>query len=421
MEGDIFCYIHEGGKVVKSADGFVHYKGGWTESIIVSGNITHAKLVPKVCGELNIDPNSIKLEFTLKFDPSCLLPLHDEASVLKMFRFNDMFCRVYVSPCTKFGEGLNAQTRWFENAIMGSGQTFPNVVEFHDVVYLMSMACRFRCSFNRNSPKHMTVVCTVDQCPWKVTTRAIGDSKIVQVHTFHNVHNHSLEDVSSSQPLIRSNRASLMIDDVISCTPNYLSSQICKDFIRQHGMQLTYLQAWQMKEKEKERIYGQPKCYYKLFPWMCDKMVTTHPGTVVELRHSSDGNFEQLIVAHAVSIQGFAMGCRPIIAIESSHMSGPYGGTLFSATAYDANDYMFPLAFNIMSSENYEDWCWFLQNLKKFVGEKEVIIISDRDLALLCSVPKVFGLENHAYCYRHLKDNFSSFLSKQKIKGNKGK
>ena len=112
MEGDIFCYIHEGGKVVKSADGFVHYKGGWTESIIVSGNITHAKLVPKVCGELNIDPNSIKLEFTVKFDPSCLLPLHDEASVLKMFRFNDMFCRVYVSPCTKVGEGLNAQTRY---------------------------------------------------------------------------------------------------------------------------------------------------------------------------------------------------------------------------------------------------------------------------------------------------------------------
>ena len=316
---------------------------------------------------------------------------------------------------------VQLESRWFENAIMGSVQTFPNVVEFHDVVYLMSMACRFRCSFNRNSPKHMTVVCTVDQCPWKVTTSAIGDSKIVQVHTFHNVHNHSLEDVSSSQPLIRSNRASLVIDDVISCTPNYLSSQICKDFIRQHGMQLTYLQAWQMKEKEKERIYGQPKCYYKLFPWMCDKMVTTHPGTVVELRHSSDGNFEQLIVAHAVSIQGFAMGCRPIIAIESSHMSGPYGGTLFSATAYDANDYMFPLAFNIMSSENYEDWCWFLQNLKKFVGEKEVIIISDRDLALLCSVPKVFGLENHAYYYRHLKDNFSSFLSKQKIKGNKDK
>ena len=49
------------------------------------------------------------------------------------------------------------------------------------------------------------------------------------------------------------------------------------------------------------------------------------------------------------------MGCRPIIAIDSSHMSGPYGGALFFATTYDANDSMFPLAFGVMSATNYED------------------------------------------------------------------
>ena len=102
-------------------------------------------------------------------------------------------------------------------------------------------------------------------------------------------------------------------------------------------------------------------------------------------------------------------------------MSGPYRGALFSATAYDANDSMFPLAFGVMSSENYEDGSWFLQNLKKVVAEKEVVIISDRHPALLRSVPEVFGLENHAYFYRHLKENFSTFVSKQITKGNKGK
>ena len=112
MEEDIFCHIHEGGEVVKSVDGSVQYKGGRTESIVVSGNITHVELVSKVCGELNIDPNLIKLEFTVKFDPSCLLPLHDETTVVKMFRFNDMFCRVYVSPHIEVGEGLIAQTRY---------------------------------------------------------------------------------------------------------------------------------------------------------------------------------------------------------------------------------------------------------------------------------------------------------------------
>ena len=50
------------------------------------------------------------------------------------------------------------------------------------------------------------------------------------------------------------------------------------------------------------------------------------------------------------------MGCRPIIAIDSAHMSGPYDSALFSTTAYNANDSMFPLAFEVMSLKNYEDW-----------------------------------------------------------------
>ena len=126
--------------------------------------------------------------------------------------------------------------------------------------------------------------------------------------------------------------------------------------MRQHGIQLTYLQAWKMKEKAKEHIYRLPKNYYKLLSWMCERMVATNPGSIVELSYSDDGHFEQLFVAHSIFIQGFLMGCRPIIAIDLAHMSGPYGGALFLATAYDANDSMFPLAFGVLSSKNYEDW-----------------------------------------------------------------
>ena len=68
-------------------------------------------------------------------------------------------------------------------------------------------------------------------------------------------------------------------------------------------------------------------------------------------------------------------------------MSGPYGGALFSATSYDANDNMFPIAYGVMSSENYEDWNWFLQNLKNLIRDKDVVILSNRHPGLLRSVP----------------------------------
>ena len=37
------------------------------------------------------------------------------------------------------------------------------------------------------------------------------------------------------------------------------------------------------------------------------------------------------------------------------------------------------------------------------------------------TVSELFGTENHAYCYRHVKEHFSSFLNKQKNVGKKGK
>ena len=78
-------------------------------------------------------------------------------------------------------------------------------------------------------------------------------------------------------------------------------------------------------------------------------------------------------------------------------MIEPSGGALFLATAYDANDYMFPLVFGIMGSKNYEDWFWFLVNLKTIVGENEVVIILDRNPSLLRSVLEIFRVDNHAY------------------------
>ena len=108
------------------------------------------------------------------------------------------------------------------------------------------------------------------------------------------------------------------------------------------------------------------------------------------------------------------------MAIDSSHMSGPYGGALFSAITYDANDCMFPLACGIMSLENFEDWSWFLEKLKTIVRDKKVII-SYKHPTLLQSVPKIFGVENCAYCYWHLKENFSTVVTKHNTRGNNGK
>ncbi|KAL6323843.1 hypothetical protein AAG906_005838 [Vitis piasezkii] len=249
-----------------------------------------ATLLRLLLGLSNIRvPNSIKLEFIVKFDPSCLLSLHDDADILKIFKFNDMFYCVYVCQCTEVGDGVIAPT------------SAPTPIVASNSAHVSSIG---------EPPLHMSNDSpTIESFGFSQRCAETNDSNVVQVHTFRNVHNHCLEDVALSQPLVRSTCAFLVIDDVIWSTLEYQPRQICKDFMRQHGIQLTYLQAWQMKEKAKERIYGLPKNYYKLLSWICERMVATNPESIVELSYSNDGHFEQLFVAHSISIQGFLMGC----------------------------------------------------------------------------------------------------------------
>ena len=89
MDGDMFCYIHEGGEWITSHDGLTKYSGGRHKSIDVNRNMSHIEFMVTVCGVLDIQPLSAKISFILQFDPSCLVPLDDDASVLRMFRYNN--------------------------------------------------------------------------------------------------------------------------------------------------------------------------------------------------------------------------------------------------------------------------------------------------------------------------------------------
>ena len=101
------------------------------------------------------------------------------------------------------GDVVQHNSRRFQNEIMGSGKTFPNVDAFHDVVYLMSIAGRFQYYYNINCFKHMTIVCTLNESPWKITCHVIGASYVVQVHTFVNEHKHTVDDIVSVTPQTR--------------------------------------------------------------------------------------------------------------------------------------------------------------------------------------------------------------------------
>ena len=93
----MFCCIHEGGELVNGDNGVIKYISGRTICIKIDKHMLHDEFRSRVCGTLNLQSNLVKLEFMVKFDPSLLILLSDDASLAIMLRRNDVYCRVYVS------------------------------------------------------------------------------------------------------------------------------------------------------------------------------------------------------------------------------------------------------------------------------------------------------------------------------------
>ena len=76
--------------------------------------------------------------------------------------------------------------------------------------------------------------------------------------------------------------------------------------------------------------------------------------------------FERAFWAFSPSIAGF-VHCRPVLSIDGTHLYGKYKGILLVATAVDADDCLYPLAYGVVESESYDSWAWFFSCMCEFI------------------------------------------------------
>ncbi|WJZ82781.1 hypothetical protein VitviT2T_002509 [Vitis vinifera] len=248
--------------------------------------MTFEEFTQKVLEKFDISLHVRRMHYTLKFNPRVIQDLEDEDDLDNVVSHSHDFANVYIVespgveameaniPNTQLALGgphptfpsSNAscdanpntmmlsrgfasrcadneytplESNRFREAILGSGHTFKNADEFRNAIYQMSLAGRFQYKYKKNSPTHMSVKCSVEDCPWKITAHAVEGNEILRVYTYQVNHNHIAQDECSSKVRVSSKRGVVVVEDVFRTTPEYLPRQICKDFERDHGVQLT--------------------------------------------------------------------------------------------------------------------------------------------------------------------------------------
>jgi len=101
--------------------------------------------------------------------------------------------------------------------------------------------------------------------------------------------------------------------------------------------------------------------------------------------------------------------------VDGTHLHGKYEGNLMIATAQDANNQIYPLAYVVVDSENDSSWTWFFQQLHVVIPTSPYLVfVSDRHLSIANGIEAVYTTAKHVFCTRHIKQNLKT---KYKNKG----
>ena len=63
-----------------------------------------------------------------------------------------------------------------------------------------------------------------------------------------------------------------------------------------------------------------------------------------------------MFVAYAANVNDFKIGCRKILCVDGTHLSGPYKGTLVAACTLDVDNHLFNLPMADCMVRKIEEW-----------------------------------------------------------------
>ncbi|XP_012850130.1 PREDICTED: uncharacterized protein LOC105969905 [Erythranthe guttata] len=263
------------------------------------------------------------------------------------------------------GDSIDA----WRHCIRGENQIFKDANDFRFMLKNYCIANNRTFKYKKNDQQKIIAVCIVENCKWRVYASVHKSDKLFDIRKC--IIEHSCGDAT----------------------------------LRTRGHPKA--DATWISQLMKQKLRDEPG--YKPIAILNEN----NPGSCADYEiDPQTQKFLRIFISFGNSILGFHRGCRQMICLDGTHIKNKYKGCLLSVVSKDPNDELYTLAYAIVDAENDRNWEWFCNKLKEILVYhnggllKNYTIFSDRHSGLIKAIPLVFPGSNHAYCLRHLEDNF---------------
>lgn len=289
------------------------------------------------------------------------------------------------------------------------GQEFPDVKAFRNAIKEAAIAQHFELRIIKSDLIRYFAKCATEGCPWRIRAVKLPNAPTFTIRSLEGTHTCG-RNAQNGHHQASVDWIVSFIEERLRDNINYKPKDILHDIHKQYGITIPYKQAWRAKERGLAAIYGSSEEGYCLLPSYCAQIKKTNPGSIAEVfTTGADHQFQRLFVSFYASIYGFLNGCLPIVGLGAIQLKSKYLGTLLSATSFDADGGLFPLAFGVVDVESDESWMWFLSELHKALEMNsenilQLTFLSNGQKGIVDAVRRKFPNSSHAFCMRHLSE-----------------
>lgn len=300
------------------------------------------------------------------------------------------------------------------------GQEFPDVKAFRNAIKEAAIAQHFELRIIKSDLIRYFAKCATEGCPWRIRAVKLPNAPTFTIRSLEGTHTCG-KNAQNGHHQASVDWIVNFIEERLRDNINYKPKDILQDIHKHYGITIPYKQAWRAKERGLAAIYGSSEEGYCLLPSYCEHIKKTNPGSIAEVfTTGADNRFQRLFVSFYGSIRGFLHGCLPIVCLGGIHLKSKYLGTLLSATSFDADGGMFPLAFGVVDVENDDSWMWFLSELHRALeinaeNMPQLIFLSDVQKSITDAVRRKFPTSSHAICMRHLSESIGKEFKNSRL------
>ncbi|MQM18072.1 hypothetical protein Taro_051057 [Colocasia esculenta] len=260
-----------------------------------------------------------------------------------------------------------------------------------------AIARGFNWKYLKNDSVRLTVRCNVSVCLWRLHASVVRGGPQFAIKSLNNIHTCGCEIMSDGHPRTSKKWVANAVKGKLVDKPTYRASEMMSDIRREYDICIPYHQAWWGKEVAVSSLYA--NVHYTQ---------TRDRSLSLEVDPETQ-RFKCFFICFEASAYGFEVGCRPMLFLDGTHIKQHrVQGVILAASALNGNNELFTVAYSIADSETYDNWVWFLKNLKKaLLSDRRIAFLSDRGRGLKESIPDIFPNDHHGYCFQHIMENFN--------------